>query len=64
MDIAFVLLFQMLLYNKDFLKQLFVAVGFVTGKDLNSILYEMEVMSIELADAGRYDKDNVILVKG
>ena len=33
-DIAFVLFFQMLLYNKDFLKQLFVAVSFVAGKEI------------------------------
>lgn len=33
-DIAFILLFQMLLYNKDFLKQLFVAVSFVAGKEI------------------------------
>ena len=33
-DIVFVLLFQMLLYNKDFLKQLFVAVSFVAGKEI------------------------------
>lgn len=31
-DIVFVLLLLMLLYNKDFLKQLFVAVSFVAGK--------------------------------
>ena len=33
-DIAFVLLLLMLLYNKDFLKQLFVAVSFVAGKEI------------------------------
>ena len=33
-DIAFILFFQMLLYNKDFLKQLFVAVSFVAGKEI------------------------------
>lgn len=33
-DIAFILLFQMLLYHKDFLKQLFVAVSFVAGKEI------------------------------
>ncbi len=33
-DIAFVLLLQMLLYNKDLLKQLFVAVSFVAGKEI------------------------------
>lgn len=33
-DIVFILLFQMLLYNKDFLKQLFVAVSFVAGKEI------------------------------
>lgn len=33
-DIAFVLLLLMVLYNKDFLKQLFVAVSFVAGKEI------------------------------
>lgn len=33
-DIAFVLLLQMLLYNKELLKQLFVAVSFVAGKEI------------------------------
>ena len=33
-DIALVLLLLMLLYNKDFLKQLFVAVSFVAGKEI------------------------------
>lgn len=33
-DIAFVLLLIMLLYDKDFLKQLFVAVSFVAGKEI------------------------------
>ena len=33
-DIAFVLLLLMLLYNRDFLKQLFVAVSFVAGKEI------------------------------
>ena len=33
-DIAFVSFFQMLLYNKDFLKQLFVAVSFVAGIEI------------------------------
>ena len=33
-DIAFVLLLEMLLYSKDFLKQLFVAVSFVAGKEI------------------------------
>lgn len=33
-DIAFVLLLLILLYDKDFLKQLFVAVSFVAGKEI------------------------------
>lgn len=33
-EIAFIFLLQMLLYNKDFLKQLFVAVSFVAGKNI------------------------------
>ncbi len=33
-DIAFIFLLQMLLYNKDFLKQLYVAVSFVAGKNI------------------------------
>lgn len=33
-DIAFVLLLQMLFYNKDLLRQLFVAVSFVAGKEI------------------------------
>ena len=42
-DIVFILLFQMLLYNKDFLKQLFVAVSFVAGKEI--IKYIIVVMN-------------------
>lgn len=42
-DIAFVLLLQMLLYNKDFFKQLFVAVSFVAGKEI--IKYIIVVMN-------------------
>lgn len=33
-DIAFILFFQILLYNKDFLEQLFVTVSFVAGKEV------------------------------
>ena len=42
-DTAFVLLLLMLLYNKDFLKQLFVAVSFVAGKEI--IKYIIVVMN-------------------
>lgn len=42
-DIAFILLLLMLLYNKDFLKQLFVAVSFVAGKEI--IKYIMVVIN-------------------
>lgn len=42
-DIVFVLLLLMLLYNKDFLKQLFVAVSFVAGKEI--IKYIIVVMN-------------------
>lgn len=42
-DIAFVLLLLMLLYNKDFLKQLFVAVSFVAGKEI--IKYIIVIMN-------------------
>ena len=42
-DIAFVLFLQMLLYNKDFFKQLFVAVSFVAGKEI--IKYIIVVMN-------------------
>lgn len=42
-DIAFVLLLQMLLYHKDFLKQLYVAVSFVAGKEI--IKYIIVVMN-------------------
>lgn len=42
-DIAFVLLLLMLLYNKDFLKQLFMAVSFVAGKEI--IKYVIVVMN-------------------
>ncbi len=42
-DIAFVLLLEMLLYNKNFLKQLFVATSFVAGKEI--IKYIIVVMN-------------------
>ena len=42
-DIVFVLLLLMLLYHKDFLKQLFVAVSFVAGKEI--IKYIIVVMN-------------------
>lgn len=58
-DIVFVLLFQMLLYNKDFLKQLFVAVSFVAGKEI--IKYIIAVMNY-----GEYwviSKFSIVLLK-
>lgn len=42
-DIAFVLLLEMLLYNKDFLKQLFMATSFIAGKEI--IKYIIVVMN-------------------
>ena len=42
-DIVFVLLLLMLLYHKDFLKQLFVAVSFAAGKEI--IKYIIVVMN-------------------
>ncbi|MDE6025738.1 MAG: GHKL domain-containing protein [Lachnospiraceae bacterium] len=42
-NIAVVLLLLMLLYNKDFLKQLFVAVSFVAGKEI--IIYIIVVIN-------------------
>lgn len=58
-DIAFVLLLLMLLYNKDFLKQLFVAVSFVAGKEI--IKYIIVVMNY-----GEYwaiSKFSIVLLK-
>ena len=58
-DIAFVLLLLILLYNKDFLKQLFVAVSFVAGKEI--IKYIMVVIN-----QGEYwviSKFSVVLLK-
>ena len=58
-DIIFVLLLLMLLYNKDFLKQLFVAVSFVAGKEI--IKYIMIVIN-----QGEYwviSKFSVVLLK-
>ena len=58
-DIVFVLLLLMLLYNKDFLKQLFVAVSFVAGKEI--IKYIIVVMNY-----GEYwaiSKFSIVLLK-
>ena len=58
-DIAFVLLLLILLYNKDFLKQLFVAVSFVAGKEI--IKYIIVVMNY-----GEYwaiSKFSIVLLK-
>lgn len=58
-DIVFVLLLLMLLYNKDFLKQLFVAVSFVAGKEI--IKYIIVVMNY-----GEYwaiNKFSIVLLK-
>lgn len=58
-DIVFVLLLLILLYNKDFLKQLFVAVSFVAGKEI--IKYIIVVMNY-----GEYwviSKFSIVLLK-
>ncbi len=59
MDIAFVLLLLMLLYNKDFMKQLFVAVSFVAGKEIIKYI-------IVVINQGEYwvsSKFSVVLLK-
>lgn len=58
-DIAFVLLLEMLLYSKDFLKQLFVAVSFVAGKEIIKYI-------IVVINQGEYwviSKFSVVLLK-
>ena len=58
-DIVFVLLLLMLLYHKDFLKQLFVAVSFAAGKEI--IKYIIVVMNY-----GEYwaiSKFSIVLLK-
>jgi len=58
-DIAFVLLLLMLLYDKDFLKQLFVAVSFVAGKEIIKYI-------IVVINQGEYwviSKFSVVLLK-
>jgi len=54
-DIAFILLLQILLYNKDLLKQLFVAVSFVAGKEI--IKYIIVVLNY-----GQYWTCNKLLI--
>ncbi len=58
-DIAFVLLFQMLLYSKDFLKQLFVAVSFVAGKEIIKYI----IMVINYGQDWVIRKFSVVLLK-
>lgn len=58
-DITFVLLLLMLLYDKDFLKQLFVAVSFVAGKEIIKYI-------IAVINQGEYwaiSKFSVVLLK-
>lgn len=58
-DIVFVLLLLMLLYNKDFLKQLFVAVSFVAGKEI--IKYIIVVMNY--GEHWAISKFSIVLLK-
>lgn len=58
-DIVFVLLFQMLLYNKDFMKQLFVAVSFVAGKEITKYI----VVVINYGQDWIISKFSIILLK-
>ena len=58
-DIVFVLLFQMLLYNKDFLKQLFVAVSFVAGKEIIKYI----IVVINYGQSWIISKFSVVLLK-
>lgn len=58
-DIVFVLLFQMLLYNKDFLKQLFVAVSFVAGKEIIKYI----IVVINYGQGWIISKFSVVLLK-
>ena len=58
-DIAFILLFQMLLYHKDFLKQLFVAVSFVAGKEIIKYI----IMVINYGQDWVITKFSVVLLK-
>lgn len=58
-DIVFVLLLLMLLYNKDFLKQLFVAVSFVAGKEI--IKYIIVVMNY--VEYWAISKFSIVLLK-
>ena len=58
-DIAFILFFQMLLYNKDFLKQLFVAVSFVAGKEVIKYI----IVVINYGQNWAITKFSVVLLK-
>lgn len=58
-DIAFILLLQILLYNKDFLKQLFVAVSFVAGKEIIKYL----IVVINYGESWAVSKFSVLLLK-
>lgn len=58
-DIVFVLLFQMLLYNKDFLKQLFVAVSFVAGKEIIKYI----IVVINYGQGWMISKFSLVLLK-
>jgi len=58
-DIVFILLFQMLLYNKDFLKQLFVAVSFVAGKEIIKYI----IVVINYGQGWIISKFSVVLLK-
>lgn len=58
-DIAFVLLLLMLLYNKDFLKQLFVAVSFVAGKEIIKYI----IVVINLGEDWVISKFSLVLLK-
>ena len=58
-DIAFVLLLLILLYNKDFLRQLFVAVSFVAGKEIIKYI----IMVINQGEYWVISKFSVVLLK-
>ena len=58
-DIAFVLLLQMLFYNKDFLKQLFVAISFVAGKEIIKYI----IVVINYGQGWMISKFSVVLLK-